>query len=376
MHRTVFTGLGAVLVTLVLTGCAASAGDGGPGTAPTPFVAGDVFVCNGLAISRDAVEARVPVSEISEPGRVALAEAVWDDGSPLDLPAEEGWYVASVTDDLVAVMRDVEAAPDPVSPGAARDREVQSVAWVDDATNLTPGWYGASSGPCALTLDLGDLTVPAVELQVPPDPLSREVRLLVTEETCNSGMDAEGRIEVVSLEETDAGVSLVLGVRPREGGQTCPSNPSTPFTLTLTEPLGERQIVDASLATPRPLTVRGPLPEAIAAGSDCDQISLMLRVTPSPATAGDTVTVTTTPEHCPITDALAGDVIVRLGTGDTPTGARIERGATQPVAVTVPAGLAGDGYLMLVPDQDCADVLTTADCHYPFAEITIVAPVG
>ena len=376
MHRTVFTGLGAVLVTLVLTGCAASAGDGGPGTAPTPFVAGDVFVCNGLAISRDAVEARVPVSEISEPGRVALAEAVWDDGSPLDLPAEEGWYVASVTDDLVAVMRDVEAAPDPVSPGAARDREVQSVAWVDDATNLTPGWYGASSGPCALTLDLGDLTVPAVELQVPPDPLSREVRLLVTEETCNSGMDAEGRIEVLSLEETDAGVSLILGVRPRDGGQTCPSNPSTPFTLTLTEPLGERQIVDASLATPRPLTVRGPLPEAIAAGSDCDQISLMLRVTPSPATAGDTVTVTTTPEHCPITDALAGDVIVRLGTGDTPTGARIERGATQPVAVTVPAGLAGDGYLMLVPDQDCADVLTTADCHYPFAEITIVAPLG
>ena len=376
MHRTVFTGLGAVLVTLVLTGCAASAGDGGPGTAPTPFVAGDVFVCNGLAISRDAVEARVPVSEISEPGRVALAEAVWDDGSPLDLPAEEGWYVASVTDDLVAVMRDVEAAPDPVSPGAARDREVQSVAWVDDATNLAPGWYGASSGPCALTLDLGDLTVPAVELQSPPDPLSREVRLLVTEETCNSGMDAEGRIEVVSLEETDDGVRLVLGVRPREGGQTCPSNPSTPFTLTLTEPLGERQIVDASLATPRPVTVRAPLPEALAAGSDCDQISLMLRVTPSPATAGDTVTVTTTPEHCPITDALAGDVIVRLGTGDTPTGARIERGATQPVAVTVPAGLAGDGYLMLVPDQDCADVLTTADCHYPFAEITIVAPLG
>ena len=376
MHRTVFTGLGAVLVTLVLTGCAASAGDGGPGTAPTPFVAGDVFVCNGLAIARDAVEARVPVSEISEPGRVALAEAVWDDGSPLDLPAEEGWYVASVTDDLVAVMRDVEAAPDPVSPGAARDREVQSVAWVDDATNLTPGWYGASSGPCALTLDLGDLTVPAVELQVPPDPLSREVRLLVTEETCNSGMDAEGRIEVVSLEETDTGVSLILGVRPRDGGQTCPSNPSTPFTVTLTEPLGEREVLNASLATPRPVTVRAPLPEALAAGSDCDQISLMLRVTPSPATAGDTVTVTTTPEHCPITDALAGDVIVRLGTGDTPTGARIERGATQPVAVTVPAGLAGDGYLMLVPDQDCADVLTTADCHYPFAEITIVAPVG
>ena len=376
MRKMVFTGLGAVLVALAVTGCATSAGDVEPSIVPTPFVAGDVFLCNGLSISREAVEARVPVSEISERGRVALAEAVWDDGSPVDLPAEEGWYVAAVTDELVAVMRDVEAAPDPVSPGAARDREVKTVAWVDDATNLTPGWYGASSGPCALTLNLGDLTVPAVELQSPPDPLSRELRLLVTEETCNSGMDAEGRIEVVSLDETDSGVSLILGVRPRDGGQTCPSNPSTPFTVTLNEPLGERQVLDASLATPRPLTVRAPLPEALAAGSDCGQISLMLRVTPSPATAGDAVTVTTTPEHCPITDAWAGEVIVRLGTGDTPTGARIEKGSAQPVVVTVPSGLTGNGYIMLVPDRDCADVLTTADCHYPFAEIRIDAPTG
>jgi len=29
---------------------------------------------------------------------------------------------------------------------------------------------------------------------------------------------------------------------------------------------------------------------------------------------------------------------------------------------------------MLVPDVDCEDVLTTADCHYPFAEIAIEAP--
>lgn len=374
MHRIVFSGLGAVLVTLAVSGCAGSAADLEPSIVPTPFVASDVFLCQGLPISREALEARVPMSAIDEHGRTALSEAVWDDGSPVDVPSGEGWYVAVSTDDTVGVMRDIEVVTDPVSPGLAPDREVQTVTWVDDATNLAPGWYGASTGRCALTVDLGDLTVPRVEFQAPPDPLSNELRLLVTEETCNGGDDAEGRIEVVSIAETDDHVSLVLGVRPRGGINACPSNPATPFTVTLSEPLGEREVVDASLASPRPLKANSSRIAALEAGADCEQTPLMLRVTAPTATAGEAVTVTTTPEHCPITNALAGEVIVRLGSGDTPTGARIEKGPGQSVVVTVPSELTGDGYIMLVPDRDCEDVLATADCHYPFAEITIEAP--
>ena len=67
--------------------------------------------------------------------------------------------------------------------------------------------------------------------------------------------------------------------------------------------------------------------------------------------------------------------MVRLGSGDTLTGTRIEVGSTQPVVVTIPSGLTGDGYIMLVPDRDCEDALRTADCHYPFAEIRIEAPI-
>lgn len=374
MHRIVFSGLGAVLVTLAVSGCAGSAADLEPSIVPTPFVASDVFLCQGLPISREALEARVPMSAIDEHGRTALSEAVWDDGSPVDVPSGEGWYVAVSTDDTVGVMRDIEVVTDPVSPGLAPDREVQTVTWVDDATNLAPGWYGASTSRCALTVDLGDLTVPRVEFQAPPDPLSNELRLLVTEETCNGGDDAEGRIEVVSIAETDDHVSLVLGVRPRGGINACPSNPATPFTVTLSEPLGEREVVDASLASPRPLKANSSRIAALEAGADCEQTPLMLRVTAPTATAGEAVTVTTTPEHCPITNALAGEVIVRLGSGDTPTGARIEKGPGQSVVVTVPSELTGDGYIMLVPDRDCEDVLATADCHYPFAEITIEAP--
>jgi hypothetical protein len=374
MHRIAFSGLGAVLVMLAVSGCAGAAADFAPSTVPTPSLADDVFLCDGLSILREDLEARVPMSAIDEHGRTALSEAVWDDGSPVGLPSGEGWYVAISTDELVGVMRDVEVVADPVSPGIAPDREVQTVTWVDDATNLTPGWYGASTSRCALTVDLGDLTVPGVEFQSPPDPLSQELRLLVTEETCNGGDDAEGRIEVVSIEETDDQVSLVLGVRPRGGINACPSNPATPFTAILSEPLGDREVVNASLANPRPLKANSSRIAALEAGADCEQTPLILRVTPSTSTAGETVTVTTTPEHCPITDSTEGEVIVRLGSGDTPTGARIEKGSGQSVVVTVPSELTGDGYIMLVPDRDCEDVHATADCHYPFAEMTIEAP--
>ncbi|TFC87771.1 hypothetical protein [Cryobacterium sp. TMT4-31] len=359
---------------LAVSGCAGSAADLEPSIVPTPFVAGDVFLCDGLSISREALEARVPMSSIGEHGHTALSEAVWDDGSPVGVPSGEGWYVAVSTEDTVGVMRDIEVVADPVSPGLAPDREVHTVAWVDDATNLTPGWYGASSSRCALTVDLGDLTVPGVEFQSPPDPLSKELRLLVTEETCSGGDDAEERIEVVSIDETDDQVSLVLGVRPRGGINACPSNPATPFTVTLSEPLGEREVVDASLANPRPLKAKSSRIAALEVGADCEQTPLMLRVTPPTSIAGETVTVTTTPEHCPITDATEGEVIVRLGSGDTPTGARIEKGSGQSVVVTVPSELTGDGYIMLDPDRDCEDVPATADCHYPFAEMTIEAP--
>jgi hypothetical protein len=253
---------GAALVGFVLSGCAASAGPV-PGGSPSPSIAGKNFLCGGWSIPRAAVESRVPLSAIPPEGRAALEAAVWDDGAPLDLPAEEGWYVAMTTDDLVGVMRDVPVVPDPVSGGIYPDREVRMVEWVADATNLTPGWYVSMSGPCALTVDLGDLSVPAVELREPPDPASSQLTLLVTEQSCNSGEDAQGRVEVVSINETDERVSLVLGVRPRDGMMTCPSHPATPFTVTLAKPVGNRELLDVGLAEPRPLSTPPPLPAVL-----------------------------------------------------------------------------------------------------------------
>jgi hypothetical protein len=183
-----------------------------------------------------------------------LTEALQRDGWEFDLSPAAGWYVVDETAKGITVLREVEASAEPYVGGDLTDHEVFGVALVD-APNAPLGWYVSTHDFCALRLDLDPLTVPAVALESEPDPASTELHLLVNERECNSGEDAEGRIEVVRLEESDDRVSIILGVRPRDVPANCPSNPSTPFTITLSAPLGSRELVDAGLADPRRITV-------------------------------------------------------------------------------------------------------------------------
>jgi hypothetical protein len=72
-------------------------------------------------------------------------------------------------------------------------------------------------------------------------PTSREVPIVVDEVACASGRSAEGRIVVEVVYGSDA-IDIAVGVRPLGGDQECPSNPDTPFTVELSEPLGDRTI--------------------------------------------------------------------------------------------------------------------------------------
>ncbi|HEX6234808.1 MAG TPA: hypothetical protein VFZ63_16890 [Jiangellaceae bacterium] len=86
-------------------------------------------------------------------------------------------------------------------------------------------------------------------------PGDASVDLLVHERACASGESADGRIKLIELNETTEQIQLRIGVRPRDGDQDCQDNPPTPFTIDLSEPLGDREIVDASVLPPRPVTV-------------------------------------------------------------------------------------------------------------------------
>lgn len=72
-----------------------------------------------------------------------------------------------------------------------------------------------------------------------------ELPLLVQEVDCASGRSAEGRISSDVDVERDR-IVITVFVERLPGGQECPSNPATPYTLTLPQPLDGRELVNGA----------------------------------------------------------------------------------------------------------------------------------
>lgn len=182
--------------------------------------------------------------------------AVYDAGAPAFDPSRD-WKVVHQSDhrvDLVRVLDD----PVDIGDGDVRTHESLTLERISGATNLPDGtWFLTSAGHCTPRLVTHDgLGEADLALADDPAPGDASIDLLVTERACASGQGAEGRIELVELNETADQIRLRIGVRPPDGdAQTCQGNPPTPFTVELSEPLGDREIVDASAVPPRPMTV-------------------------------------------------------------------------------------------------------------------------
>jgi len=127
--------------------------------------------------------------------------------------------------------------------------------WMDvEVEAVGDGWGHASMGQCdpriVTSPDLGaagwwpDPAYPA------PDPDSTELHVLVVEQACASGSSAEGRIADPVIDDGPTSVTITIGVHRAVGDQACLGNPPTPFTIRLTEPLGDRTLLDGSHAPP------------------------------------------------------------------------------------------------------------------------------
>lgn len=86
---------------------------------------------------------------------------------------------------------------------------------------------------------------------LPTNPSARSIRIVVSENNCNGGQAATGRVFADSIEYSATEVKIRIDIRPNEGPATCPSNPPTYYDVPLTEQIGERSIVDTSRAAPR-----------------------------------------------------------------------------------------------------------------------------
>ena len=95
-----------------------------------------------------------------------------------------------------------------------------------------------------------------VRLVEEPSPEDTELHLLIREVRCASGRSADGRVELDGLTTTEEQVRLRVSVLPPPGGgQACPANPWTDWSVELDEAVGDRTVVDANLVPAQPLVV-------------------------------------------------------------------------------------------------------------------------
>jgi hypothetical protein len=238
-----------IAVLLLVTGCG---GTSITTRSDAPQAADAASVnCGGSVYDPTGIVDAPPVSSLPD----GPAGAVDDAGTPAFDPSED-WKVVHQSDDRVDLVRELDE-PFDNGGGDVRAHESRILERITGAANVPDGtWLLVSAGPCAQRLVTADgLGEADLTLADVPSSGDTSIELHVHEWACASGASAEGRIQLIELNETTEQVRLRIGVRPRAGGQDCPGNPPTPLTIDLDEPLGDREIVDASVVPPRPVTV-------------------------------------------------------------------------------------------------------------------------
>ncbi len=87
-----------------------------------------------------------------------------------------------------------------------------------------------------------------------PGAADTQIHLLVHERACNSGQVVGDRLRPAEIVERGSQVLVAFAATLPEGrgGADCQSNPSTPVTVTLPGPLGDRTLADGSYVPPKP----------------------------------------------------------------------------------------------------------------------------
>ncbi|MES2209786.1 MAG: hypothetical protein V4515_06325 [Chloroflexota bacterium] len=172
-----------------------------------------------------------------------LRRTVREDWTPeLPLPPTDWYRVADAGLEVLFVARGTALVP-----------------WMQVAVyDSGAGWALRSYGACTLSVSypdgIGGATWSLDPGSPAPGPESREIHTLIVETACASGKSPEGRILDPLIVYGAASVLIAVAVRPRPGAQDCQGNPEVPLTIVLSEPLGDRVLLDGSAFPPRLVT--------------------------------------------------------------------------------------------------------------------------
>lgn len=217
---------------------------GGPlDVIPDLNVEDPLVTCQGIPPVRYSQLVDPPsIDEIDHPAVEALRTELEDTGGE---PMPEGrWKVIGIEDDLATFM-----ALHPDNYGHA-GFERSGDRWVLSG-------FGVTNRPCeagvAFPEGLNRVEI-SLDPDSPPDPESSTIHLLATEVACASGREMGDALLDPQLVETDAAVLFAFAAIPLHQREVnCQGNPSTPVTVELSRPLGNRTIHDGSYVPPKPL---------------------------------------------------------------------------------------------------------------------------
>lgn len=206
---------------------------------PTLPELGDVqFSCGSpLTFNAAALQGAPGVETLSHPATIALRDLMRQGG----VPNRSGWRVVVVSASSAQFL--LPAAPD---EGFAY--------WSAEFGVGAGGWTFVRSGQCDLRPVFQGVEAARWELAPGEAPTAdtTTIKALVTEQGCASGRSPDGRVLPAAVVYLADHIAITFATRPLPGAHTCEPGPPAVLLLDLEEPIGDRQLLDASIIPPEP----------------------------------------------------------------------------------------------------------------------------
>jgi hypothetical protein len=188
--------------------------------------------CGGISFRFGDLAARTAVDAV-DPELKAVLDA-WLSTAEGSFWPQDGWTLLFADDDDAQFVNVSNEGT--VFVGAERGRN----GWI---------WSGASGGETCVVHRLLPPGMGAVAWEFDPGfpepgPGATEIHVLATELACTGGSELGQRLLGPQVVETDDAVRIAFAAIPLTGGHTCPGNPSTAVTITLSAPLDGREVLD------------------------------------------------------------------------------------------------------------------------------------
>jgi hypothetical protein len=236
-----------VVLVLALAGCAsASPPQGAPATEAPPdglVLAEMRYSCGEPPGFLPTILDEPATAETEDhPSAATLRAAIAQAGPDIDMLPESGYWLASRDERVAEYIAREPAGADPGFVSATLEN--QGGAW------KLVGW-----GQCRPHVVLNGLSLATwvLDPDVPaPGPGTTTLDALVTERDCNSGQPMGARLQPPSVMYGPDSVFVVFFATPPadHGFATCPMNPPARARVELSEPLGDRRLLDAALFPP------------------------------------------------------------------------------------------------------------------------------